>query len=46
MEVGLRVRERVGVGADWTVTVAFCAIDPPAPVHVSVYVVVFAGVTA
>ena len=36
----------VGAGAAVTVTVVCCEADPPAPVQVSAYVVVVAGVTA
>jgi hypothetical protein len=37
--VGLAPIETVGAGAD-TLTVADCAAEPPAPVHVRVYLVV------
>jgi len=39
MLVGLALSDTLGAGAD-TVTVADCDAEPPAPVHVSVYLVV------
>lgn len=47
MLVGLAVSDTLGAGGD-TVTVADCAAEPPAPVQVSVYLVVAesAGVAA
>jgi hypothetical protein len=45
MDAGLAAMATVGAGFGFTVMVVVCALFPPGPVAVAVYVVVFVGLT-